>query len=76
MRTMAKPDDRSDNAEKLEEAVQNTIENLEQSEHYLDEHSVELSPEESSALRQKNENRRAAIDSLRSEIQDEQEYAE
>ncbi|MFB9275115.1 small acid-soluble spore protein Tlp [Cohnella cellulosilytica] len=73
---MAKPDDRSDNAEKLQAAVQNTRENLEQSEHYLDEHSVELSPEESSALRQKNENRREAIDSLSSEIQDEQEYAE
>ncbi|MFC4597949.1 small acid-soluble spore protein Tlp [Cohnella hongkongensis] len=73
---MAKPDDRSDNAEKLKEAVQNTVRNLEESEHYLDEHAVELSPEESETLRQKNENRREALDSLRSEIKDEQEYAE
>jgi len=73
---MAKPDDRSDNASKLEEAVQNTIENLEESEHYLDEHSVELSPEESETLNAKNDKRREAITSLRSEIKDETDYAE
>jgi small acid-soluble spore protein (thioredoxin-like protein) len=68
---MANPDDRSDNVEKLQEAVQNTIDNLEQSEHYLDEHSDELSPNEADNLHSKNDNRRDAIASLRSEIKDE-----
>jgi small acid-soluble spore protein (thioredoxin-like protein) len=68
---MAKPDDRSDNVEKMQEAVQNTIDNLEESEHYLDEHSDELAPDEEQALVNKNENRRDAIESIREEIQDE-----
>lgn len=68
---MANPDDRSDNVEKLQEAVQNTIDNLEESEHYLDEHSEELNPQEAQALSDKNEGRRNAISSLRNEIKDE-----
>lgn len=68
---MAKPDDRSDNVAKLQEAVQNTIENLEESEHYLDEHSEELNPQEAETLTAKNEGRRNAIQSMNSEIEDE-----
>jgi small acid-soluble spore protein (thioredoxin-like protein) len=68
---LAKPDDRSDNVEKLQETVQNTIDNLEESESYLDEHAEELSPEEVQTLTNKNENRRDAIPGLRSEIKDE-----
>lgn len=34
---MAKPDNREDNVEKLQSMVQNTIDNLEESERYLDE---------------------------------------
>lgn len=68
---MAKPDDRSDNVAKLKDAVQNTIENLEESEHYLDEHSEELNPQELHSITEKNEGRRNAITSLQSEIKDE-----
>jgi small acid-soluble spore protein (thioredoxin-like protein) len=68
---MAKPDDRSDNAAKLKDAVQNTIDNLEESEHYLDEHSEELNPQERQTLTEKNEGRRNAITSLQNEIEDE-----
>lgn len=68
---MAKPDDRSDNVEKLQEAVQNTIDNLEESESYLNEHAEEIAPEEQQALSNKNENRRDAITGFRSEIKDE-----
>jgi small acid-soluble spore protein (thioredoxin-like protein) len=68
---MAKPDDRSDNVEKLQEAVQNTIGNLEESESYLDEHAEEISSEEEEILTNKNENRRDAISGLREEIKDE-----
>ncbi|WP_239614371.1 small acid-soluble spore protein Tlp [Cohnella mopanensis] len=68
---MAKPDDRSDNVAKLQEAVQNTKDNLEESEHYLDEHSEELNPQEAEVLTAKNEGRRNAIQSMNSEIEDE-----
>ncbi|MCC3373189.1 small acid-soluble spore protein Tlp [Cohnella sp. REN36] len=68
---MAKPDDRSDNAEKLKRSVQNTVSNLEESEEYLDEHADEISPEESEAIHAKNERRRQSISDQRSEIQDE-----
>ncbi|TVY02389.1 small acid-soluble spore protein Tlp [Cohnella terricola] len=73
---MAKPDDRSDNVQKLQNSIQNTMENLEESEHYLDEHSVELSPDESQTLRAKNERRHEAISSMRSEMQDEADAKE
>ncbi|WP_373231522.1 small acid-soluble spore protein Tlp [Cohnella sp.] len=68
---MAKPDDRSDNVEKLQEAVQNTIDNLEESESYLSEHSEEIAPDEQQTLANKNENRRDAITGFRNEIRDE-----
>jgi small acid-soluble spore protein (thioredoxin-like protein) len=68
---LAKPDDRSDNVEKLQEAVQNTKENLEDSEDYLDEHADELSPEDVDNIKNKNENRRNSIPGLQSEIKDE-----
>jgi small acid-soluble spore protein (thioredoxin-like protein) len=73
---MAKPDDRSDNAEKLQEAVQNTLDNLEESEHYLSEHSEELNPKEANTLQNKNKNRREAVSSMKSEIQDESNQSE
>lgn len=68
---MANPDDRSDNVEKLQEALQNTIENLEESEDYLQEFSDELNPQDAQALSDKNENRRNAIEGFRNEIKDE-----
>ncbi len=68
---MAKPDDRSDNAEKLQTTLRNTKENIEESEHYLDEHSEELNPQDAQALARKNEKRRNAISDIKSEIQDE-----
>ena len=71
---MAKPDDRSDNVEKLQENVQNTIKNLREAEEYLAEHADELSPEERRAIREKNENRRESIAGLRREIKDEAAY--
>jgi small acid-soluble spore protein (thioredoxin-like protein) len=68
---MAKPDDRSDNVEKLQEMVQNTIDNLEEAEDYLDEHADEISPQERHAIEEKNENRRRSIRGFRNEIKDE-----
>ncbi len=68
---MAKPDNRADNVEKLQESVQNTIDNLEEAEDYLDEHADEISPEEAEIIRQKNANRKESLKGMRSEIKDE-----
>lgn len=68
---MAKPDNRADNVERLQEHVQNTIDNLEEAEDYLSEHADEISGEEAARIREKNENRRQSIRGMRSEIKDE-----
>lgn len=68
---MAKPDDRSDNVEKISNAVQNTVQNLDESEEYLAEHADELGASERQQLNEKNENRRQSIRNMRSEIRDE-----
>jgi small acid-soluble spore protein (thioredoxin-like protein) len=68
---MAKPDNRSDNVEKLQNMVQNTIENMEEAEEYLEEYADELNPSEAEAIREKNKRRRQSIEGFRSEIRDE-----
>jgi len=68
---MAKPDDRSDNAEKIQNAVNNTMENLQESEQYLDEHADEISGDELQAIQEKNRNRAASIEGMKEEIEDE-----
>lgn len=73
---MAKPDDRSDNVEKIQDMVQDTIQNLEESEDYLDEHGEEIAPQEADAISRKNANRRESIEGMRSEIKDEAQNAE
>ncbi|MBA4538507.1 small acid-soluble spore protein Tlp [Bacillus aquiflavi] len=63
----SKPDDRSDNVEKLQEMVQNTIENIE-----LAEETMQLSNGENRAeIAEKNERRRESIEAMRQEIKDE-----
>jgi small acid-soluble spore protein (thioredoxin-like protein) len=69
-----KPDDRSDNAAKLREAIQNTEDNLQESEDYLDEHAEEIAPSELNALEQKNRNRQAAISGFENELEDEEPF--
>jgi small acid-soluble spore protein (thioredoxin-like protein) len=73
---MAKPDDRSDNVEKLQEAVQNTQRNLHEAEDYLDEHAEEISSEERQQIEAKNERREESIEGFREEIKDEAAYQE
>ncbi|MDB5054791.1 MAG: small acid-soluble spore protein Tlp [Bacilli bacterium] len=68
---MAKPDNRADNVEHLQEHVQNTIDNLEEAESYLDEHANEISTGEVNQISEKNKNRRESIASFREEIKDE-----
>ncbi|MDI9484972.1 MAG: small acid-soluble spore protein Tlp [Bacillota bacterium] len=63
-----KPDDRSDNVDKLREQVVNTIENLEASHDTL---RMDLPEEQKEAIRAKNRRRRHAIREKREEIRDE-----
>ena len=69
---MAKPDDRSDNVEKLQNMVQNTIENLEEAHETLQNNS--LSKEQKQDILAKNKKREESIHGFRKEIKD--EYAD
>ncbi|XYY60568.1 small acid-soluble spore protein Tlp [Bacillus velezensis] len=61
------PDDRSDNVEKPQDMVQNTIENIEEA-----KESMEFATdEEKQRIQEKNARRNESIESFRSEIQDE-----
>lgn len=68
---MAKPDDRSDNAEKLNQMAQNTNENLQEAEQYLDEHADEISATEKQNINSKNERRRQSVAGFQAEAQEE-----
>ncbi|GIN40967.1 MULTISPECIES: small acid-soluble spore protein Tlp [Heyndrickxia] len=62
-----KPDDRSDNVEKLQNMIDNTLENIEKAE----ETASLSSNEERAKIEAKNERRRESIESMRSEVKDE-----
>lgn len=66
---MAKPDNRNNNAERLEQMVNNTIENLEEAHKTLQ--NEDLKQEERAAIEAKNEKRHASIESFKVEIDDE-----
>lgn len=72
---MAKPDDRSDNAEKLQEMISNTEENIRESESYLAAHDEEIAAEEKANLEAKNQRREESIEGYRAEIKDESSQA-
>ncbi|GFN32371.1 small acid-soluble spore protein Tlp [Paenibacillus xylaniclasticus] len=69
---MAKPDDRSNNASRIRNAIENTEENLREAQSYLDEHADEISPKELSDIKRKNKGRHAAIEGFQNELQDEE----
>ena len=62
-----KPDDRSDNVEKLQSMIHDTIENMEDAEAAISNSS----PEDQTRIAAKNERRRESIDAFRAEIKDE-----
>ncbi|WNF35180.1 small acid-soluble spore protein Tlp [Bacillaceae bacterium IKA-2] len=66
---MAKPDNRHNNAERLEQMVNNTIENLEEAHKTLQ--NDDLKQEEREAIESKNERREESIESFKAEIDDE-----
>jgi len=70
-RNQPNPDDRSDNVEKLQEMIENTMANMRETEDFLKAHADEMNPEQVAQLREKNERRREAIEGYRAEIKDE-----
>jgi small acid-soluble spore protein (thioredoxin-like protein) len=63
-----KPDDRSDNVEKLQSMIQHTIQNMEEA-----EESLEFANDDThrAQIEAKNERRRESIDAMRAEVKDE-----
>lgn len=63
-----KPDDRSDNVEKLQSMIHDTIENMEAAEETL---QFTDSEDQRQQIKAKNQRRRESIDSFREEVKDE-----
>ncbi|MBM7607152.1 small acid-soluble spore protein (thioredoxin-like protein) [Lysinibacillus composti] len=61
------PDNRSDNVEKLQAMVHNTLENIEAAE----ETAALAGPEERQKIKAKNEKRKQSLNGFREEIKDE-----
>ncbi|TDY51334.1 small acid-soluble spore protein (thioredoxin-like protein) [Alicyclobacillus sacchari] len=68
---MAKPDNRADNVEHLQQALNHTMENIREAGTFLAAHADDMNPKDVAALEQKNERRRQAISGFREEIKDE-----
>ncbi|MGX6443345.1 small acid-soluble spore protein Tlp [Neobacillus sp. K501] len=63
-----KPDDRSDNAEKLQSMIHDTLENIEAAEDSL---ALTDSDTQRRQIEEKNQRRRESVESYRAEIKDE-----
>jgi small acid-soluble spore protein (thioredoxin-like protein) len=63
-----KPDDRSDNVDKLQCMIHNTIENMEEAEETL---QFTDSEEQRQQVEAKNQRRRESLEAMRSEVKDE-----
>ncbi|WP_067621389.1 small acid-soluble spore protein Tlp [Alicyclobacillus acidiphilus] len=73
---MAKPDNRKDNVEHLQQALNHTMENMREAETMLEAHGDDMNPKDKAALEQKNRRRMQAIEGFREEIKDEAHYQE
>lgn len=63
-----KPDDRSDNVEKIQHNINHTIQNMELAEEMIE---ITDNPKTKKDLKEKNERRRDALNGMRAEIRDE-----
>ncbi|OMF24542.1 small acid-soluble spore protein Tlp [Paenibacillus sp. FSL H8-0548] len=73
---MAKPDNRADNVEHLEQSIQNTKENMKEAENYLNEFSSEINGKERNQIEEKNARRRESIQGFQEEIKDESAFSQ
>jgi len=71
---MAKPDDRSDNVERIANDINHTMANLREAEDFVNAHGNEISAKDCRDIEQKNERRERAIEGFREEIKDEVQY--
>ncbi|MFC5453097.1 small acid-soluble spore protein Tlp [Paenibacillus aestuarii] len=69
---MAKPDDRSNNPARLQNAIDHTLANMNEAEDYLDEHADEISAVDKQNIEEKNQRRQQAINGFIEEKKDEQ----
>lgn len=67
-----KPDDRSDNVEKLQSMVQDTIENIRESHDTMEN----ISGQDKEDIKAKNKRRKESIANMREEIKDEHQHDE
>ncbi|MCO7124534.1 small acid-soluble spore protein Tlp [Sporolactobacillus shoreicorticis] len=72
---MAKPDDRSDNWEKISRNIGNTLQNINETNDYLKAHGDKMDEEEKRQLREKNKRRDESVKGLREEIKDESAFS-
>ncbi|MEN6489514.1 MAG: small acid-soluble spore protein Tlp [Smithella sp.] len=63
-----KPDDRSDNVEKIQKHIDDTVQNIDAAEEMI---ALSDNPKTIRELKSKNRRREAALDSMRAEIRDE-----
>ncbi|MGO1469276.1 MAG: small acid-soluble spore protein Tlp [Tissierella sp.] len=68
MKNKANPDDRSDNVEKLQFSIDNTIKNYREAEQMM---SITDNEQTRQELKEKNKRRKRAVEGLREEIKDE-----
>ncbi|KWX69432.1 MULTISPECIES: small acid-soluble spore protein Tlp [Paenibacillus] len=73
---MAKPDNRADNVEHLQQSIQHTMQNLHEAEDYLNEFSSEISSKEREQIEAKNERRKESIKGFREEVKDEAAHSQ
>lgn len=64
----AKPDDRSDNIERIQENIDNTMKNISLANEVI---AKSDNPEEVENMKQRNERRQESLDAMRCEIKDE-----
>ena len=72
-RNKPKPDDRSDNAARIQKNINMTIHNMEAAEEMIAKTS---DPKTKKALMEKNERRRQALKGMRKEMRDESPYSD
>ncbi|MCQ2011068.1 small acid-soluble spore protein Tlp [Sporolactobacillus sp. STSJ-5] len=72
---MAKPDDRSDNWEKIGHNIGNTQQNIDETNDYLKAHGDEMNEDEKRQLHEKNKRRKDSVEGLRDELKDETAFS-
>lgn len=68
---MPKPDDRSNNPERIENTIGHTEQNMNEARDYVNAHAEEISEKEKRQIKEKNQRREESIEGLREEIKDE-----